>query len=92
MEFSKHLEIGKWAVTAVLILLVAVGSFMGYDMTALAGMASASVLANGTGDAFYFWKSKNENRAKYAQQFAERFAKDYGVDAAIRIAETVLKD
>lgn len=92
MDFSKRLEIGKWAVTIALILLVTAGSFMGKDMTALAGMTGASVLANGAGDAFYFWKSKNENRAKYAQRFVERFAEEYGIEAAIRIAEVVLKD
>ena len=92
MEFSKRLEIFKWSITVSLILLVAAGSFMERDMTALAGMAGASVLTNGAGDAFYFWKSKNENRAKYAQRFVERFADQHGIDAAIRIAEVVLKD
>jgi len=38
------------------------------------------------------WKSKNENRAKYAQKFVLDFADKYGIDAAIRIAEVVLKD
>ena len=41
---------------------------------------------------FYMWKSKNENRAKYAQKFVLDFADKYGIDAAIRIAEVVLKD
>ena len=38
------------------------------------------------------WKSKNENRAKYAQKFVRLFAKEYGVENAIRLAEIVLKD
>lgn len=92
MSFSKKLEVAKWLVTIVLIALVAIGSYMDKDMNALAGMACASVFSNGAGDAFYFWKSKNENRAKYAQQFVNKFAEDYGIDAAIRIAEVVLKD
>ena len=41
---------------------------------------------------FYLWKSKNENRAKYAQRFINRFADKYGADTALRIAEIVLKD
>ena len=40
----------------------------------------------------YAWKTKNENRAKYAQKFMDKWAKDYGPEAAARIAEIVLKD
>jgi len=38
------------------------------------------------------WKSKNENRAKYAQRFLKQFASQYGADVALRAAEIVLKD
>lgn len=41
---------------------------------------------------YYCWKAKNENRAKYAQRFISKFAEAYGVDAALRAAEIVLKD
>lgn len=41
---------------------------------------------------FYFWKAKNENRAKYQQKFITKWAKEYGVESALRAAETVLKD
>lgn len=41
---------------------------------------------------FYYWKSKNENRAKYAQRFLNKFADKYGADAALRATEIVLKD
>lgn len=49
-------------------------------------------MVDGTWGGFYLWKSKNENRAKYAQKFVRLFAKEYGVENAIRIAEIVLKD
>lgn len=41
---------------------------------------------------FYFWKAKNENRAKYQQKFITKWAAEYGVESALRAAETVLKD
>ena len=49
-------------------------------------------MTDGTWGGFYLWKSKNENRAKYAQRFLNRFADKYGADIALRAAEIVLKD
>lgn len=43
-------------------------------------------------NAMYLWKAKNENRSKYAQMYVDKIAEQYGIDAAIRIAEVVLKD
>ena len=54
--------------------------------------AGTSFVVDGTWGGFYLWKSKNENRAKYAQKFVRLFAKEYGVENAIRLAEIVLKD
>lgn len=65
---------------------------MGRDVTAIATLAGISLGADGAWGGFYYWKSKNENRSKYAQKFVKLFAKEYGIDAAIRIAEVVLKD
>ena len=41
---------------------------------------------------FYLWNAKNENRAKYAQKYMDKWAEKYGPEAAARIAEIVLKD
>ena len=49
-------------------------------------------MTDGAWGGFYYWKSKNENRAKYAQRFLNKFADKYGADAALRAAEIVLKD
>lgn len=46
----------------------------------------------GVASGFYFWKSKNDNRHKYAMRYVSKIANEYGIDAAIRIAEVVLKD
>ena len=37
-------------------------------------------------------ESQNENRAKYAQKYMDKWAEKYGPEAAARIAEIVLKD
>ena len=92
MEFSKKLLIVQYIISAVLLIVAIAGTFTDHDVTAVAALAGASVLVDGTVAGFYCWKSKNENRAKYAQKFVRLFAKEYGIDAAIRLAEVVLKD
>ena len=57
-----------------------------------AAMGPCDHLTNGAWGGFYFWKAKNENRAKYAQRFLKQFADKYGADVAVRVAEIVLKD
>lgn len=92
MEFSKKLVIFLLILalflTALTILFPAVGIPADglYIVTPLA-WASFDVAAG-----FYYWKSKNENRSKYAQKFVRLFAKKYGIDAAVQIASIVLKD
>lgn len=92
MEFSKKLVIVAIAFSAVLIIAAIVGMMLDKDATAIAALAGTSVLANGSVEGFYFWKAKNENRSKYAQKYVEKFAKEYDIDSAIKIAEVVLKD
>ena len=92
MEFSKKMLILHCMVTICLVIATMVGTFLHCDVTALAALAGSSFVVDGTWGGFYLLKSKNENRAKYAQKFVRLFAKEYGVDAAIRLAEIVLKD
>ena len=79
-------------ISVLLCVATIVTNYLGFDVTALAGLAEASLLTNGAWGGFYFWKAKNENRAKYAQRFLKRFADKYGADVAVRVAEIVLKD
>lgn len=79
-------------ITVCLCVTTVVGSFAGADVTAVGVLAGTSFITDGAWGGFYLWKSKNENRAKYAQKFIRLVADRYGVDAAIRIAEVVLKD
>lgn len=92
MEFSKKMLLLHIFVTICLCLTSVVGTFMGVDVSAVCVLAGASFVTDGAWGGFYLWKSKNENRAKYAQKFIRLVADKYGVDAAIQMANVVLKD
>ena len=92
MEFSKKMLILHIFITVCLCVTTIIGSFAGVDVTAVGVLAGTSFITDGAWGGFYLWKSKNENRAKYAQKFIRTVADRYGVDAAIRISEVVLKD
>lgn len=92
MEFSKKLLLFSWAVTIVLTILTVVfpAACIPADGLYVATPLSWTETAAATG--FYYWKAKNDNRAKYAQRFIKKFAEEYGIDAALRLSEVVLKD
>lgn len=92
MEFSKKMLMIHILISIALCSVTIIGTFRGMDVTAVSALAGASLLTDGTWGGFYLWKSKNENRAKYAQRFLTRFAGQYGADIALRAAEIVLKD
>ena len=92
MEFSKKLLVYALATTTICGIIIVYGTLNSIDMTALQAFTSDLLKADGLLGALYLWKAKNENRAKYAQRFVKLFAKEHGIDAAIRIAEVVLKD
>ena len=92
MEFSKKMLMLHIVISVTLCTVTVVGIFRGLDVTAVAALAGTSLVTDGTWGGFYLWKSKNENRAKYAQRFLNQFASKYGADVALRAAEIVLKD
>ncbi len=92
MEFSKKMLLLNVLISVILCTVTVVGSFLGLDVSAVAILAGTSLVTDGTWGGFYLWKSKNENRAKYAQRFLKQFAGQYGADVALRAAEIVLKD
>lgn len=65
---------------------------MSVDVTAVGALAGVSFVTDGAWGGFYYWKSKNENRAKYAQNFIKLMAKKYGIEATTQICALVLKD
>jgi len=92
MEFSKKALVFEYVMSFILIVVTVIGTLSDHDVTAIAALAGGSIIVSGSSTAFYFWKARTENRAKYAQRFVMRFADKYGIDAAIRLSETVLKE
>ena len=92
MEFSKKMLVLHIFLSVLLCGVTVAGTLRGWDVAALAVLAGTSFVTDGAWGGFYLWKSKNENRAKYAQRFLKQFASQYGADVALRAAEIVLKD
>lgn len=92
MEFSKKMLVLHIIISVVLCGITVSGTVKGWDVSAIAILTGTSLVTDGTWGGFYLWKSKNENRAKYAQRFLKQFANQYGADVALRAAEIVLKD
>ena len=79
LEFLVIIGIG------IMVAITCDPSLLQWVITALA--AEISIYSGG-----YLWKSKVENRHKYAQLYVKEIADKYGVDVAIRIAEVVLRE
>ena len=92
MEFSKKVLILHICISVLLCLITIWGTLKCHDVSAIAVLAGTSLATDGAWGGFYYWKSKNENRAKYAQRFLKQFADKYGPETALRAAEIVLKD
>lgn len=92
MEFSKKMLILHIFISIGLCVATIVGTFMCVDVTSIGILAGTSFVTDGAWGGFYYWKAKNENRAKYAHTFIDCLADKHGIDAAIRMSETVLKD
>lgn len=91
-ETSKRLLWLDISVAIAVTATVMVGELTGHDMTSsaiVAGLWDAQLAAV---IAFYYWKAKNENRSKHAMALVRDLADKYGIDAAARIAEIVLKE
>lgn len=63
---SKKIIRVSYAIAAALGAVVVVGSFMGYDMTAVSVITTAAWVEVSASNAFYFWKAKKENVMKIA--------------------------
>ena len=92
MEFSKKLLLSSAAVTLILTALTIWMSQNAMPLDAMLVIAPLAWAETGAATGFYFWKAKNENRAKYAQQFLREITKEWNEETAIRMAEIVLKD
>lgn len=92
MECSKKILVASWALALVLTAIVVLGTFFNFDtenIYLLAALAFAELTA---AHGFYYWKAKNENRAKGTQKLVKDLAEQYGIDSVARIAEIIFKD
>lgn len=92
MEFSKKLTVISWAVALILTLLAVVLPVFGAPIEGIHTALPYSWGEVTAVQAFYLWKAKNENRHKYAMKYVDKIAKQYDIEAALRVAEIVLKD
>lgn len=93
LTFSKKLLIAGLAISLLMcIACVVLRVIFDKEISDIMAITLATFFTDSTYGSFYYWKEKNANRAKYAQQFVLLFADAYGVEAAIRIAEVVLRD
>lgn len=92
MEFSKKLLFFSWGVTLVLTAILIIFPIKGWAIDGLVVVVPLSWAETGTATAFYYWKSKNENRAKYGQMFLQQIGEKWGPEVAARMTEIVLKD
>ena len=92
MEFSKKLVIATLSLALFLTVLAVLFPAVGVPADGLYIVTPLAWTAFDVALGFYFWKSKNENRSKYTQKFVKQMAEKYGIDAALRAAEIVLKD
>lgn len=92
MEFSKKLLYFSWTVTIILTVMLIWFSIKMLPLDGLMVVTPLSWAETGTATAFYYWKAKNENRAKYGHVFLQKFAEKWGSEVAVRMTEIVLKD
>lgn len=93
IETSKKILLASWTGAVLLTVIAICGVFRDLEhvseLTTMAGFAWAELT---TAHGFYYWKSKNENRAKGSQKLIRDLANKYGIDSAAKFAEIIYKD
>lgn len=92
MEYSKKLSKLIMDTAIIVTILAIVFPILGLPADGLFIALPYVWGAVGVVQTFYYWKSKNDNRHKYAMRYVDKIADKYGIEVAIRIAEVVLKD
>lgn len=92
LSFSKKYFAYLIALEFFVIVLTGVMVAITCDPSPLQWVIAALSAEISVYSAAYLWKSKVENRHKYAQLYVKEIAEKYGVDVAIRIAEVVLRE
>ena len=92
LETSKKILGGSWAVFIAILVCCIVFKARGDDISDLVTLALGSFAEVTAAHGFYYWKAKNENRAKGTAKLIRDLAQEYGIEAAARFAEIIYKD
>jgi len=92
METSKKILFGSWVVFLTILGLCVFFKLRGEDTTDFVTLAGYSAAEITGAHGFYYWKAKNENRAKGLQTMVQNMAEKYDIETAARFAEIVFKD
>lgn len=92
METSKRILCVEFVVAIVLSAVVVAGAFLEKDMSYVAAIATGWDAQMGVAVGYYYWKAKNENRAKGTQQLIQTMADKYGIESVAQIAEVIYKE
>lgn len=92
-ETSKKILYASWFAAMLFTAIAIYGVFKGLEhvaeLTTITGFAWGELTA---AHGFYYWKAKNENRAKGTQKLIRDLAKKYGIEYAATFAEIIYKD
>lgn len=94
----KNVSFTKLIMGVMLVLNVAIGVFTCVMVAITRDMTPLGYLLIGEGGAMSVWlhtygrKEGSANNSKYAMLFTDKYAKEYGPETAIRIAEVVLQN
>ena len=92
MTTSKLIILFSWISALVLTIVVILGSFIGIDTSNITTITSLAWGELTAAHAFYYWKSKNENRSKHAMKLVKSLATEYGIDAVTNLASVILQE
>lgn len=91
-EFSKLIVSIAVLINLIIVVWLCYMAYITQDTTPLCYLAVGDGGALATCCGFYYWKAKNENRYKHTERIVEKFAEKFGIDSAIVLVETILKD
>lgn len=89
---SKIILFVDFLVALALTTLVVVGSYLSKDVSEITPIALGWDAQLAVAVGFYFWKAKNENRAKGVHKLIKDLAEQYGIENVARIAEIIFKE
>lgn len=94
----KIVSFTKLIMAVMLVFNIAVVAFVCVMMWRTGDLSPAPFMLIGEGGAMSVWlytygrKEGSANNSKYAMLFTDKYAKEYGPETAIRIAEVVLQN